>query len=351
MTRLCQIIGCKKTTTLAHHPTGNAAIERLWQWVASCLKQMTNDQYSHWEDYVRLMEHVWNTTYHSVLQCTPFEAAHGLPARSALDSLTAEASSTPAGLMTKDGITAMRETAEAFKTHINNVRTEAAERNAELNKRGVGTKYKVGDEVSLFIPPSEKEAKAMGRKPKHLLYYRGPAFVTKVLSNSTYQLEFEGRIYYRCMSELRPYKSDKLPVDLPIANDIKMQDKGLVIGNYVSLCDSNDENDDHFHLCEVIAIEDGKAVLLNYGTWQNNIKTAKFSILYQEHNTGRYTTQKPLTRAREQEVLDRVDLEEADDYIDHYNIQVTKAGKICAKSVKQLTKLGLKHHVLGRTFP
>ena len=38
MQRLCQLIGCQQTTTLAHHPTGNATIERLWQWIAACLR-------------------------------------------------------------------------------------------------------------------------------------------------------------------------------------------------------------------------------------------------------------------------------------------------------------------------
>ena len=27
--RICRIIGCRQTTTLAHHPTGNATIERV----------------------------------------------------------------------------------------------------------------------------------------------------------------------------------------------------------------------------------------------------------------------------------------------------------------------------------
>ena len=36
--RLCDIIGCRQTTTLAHHPTGNSTIERLWQWVTQCIK-------------------------------------------------------------------------------------------------------------------------------------------------------------------------------------------------------------------------------------------------------------------------------------------------------------------------
>ena len=44
-------------------------------------------------------------------------------------------------------------------------------------------------------------------------------------------------------------------------------------------------------------------------------------------------------------------LEEADEYIDHYDLKLTRQMKLTAKSIKQLDKLGLKHHVLGTTFP
>ena len=62
-------------------------------------------------------------------------------------------------------------------------------------------------------------------------------------------------------------------------------------------------------------------------------------------------TQTPKRNAKEQEVIDKVALEEADDYIDHYNLKLTRSRKISAKSIRQLKKLGLKHHVLGKTFP
>ena len=63
----------------------------------------------------------------------------------------------------------------------------------------------------------------------------------------------------------------------------------------MALCDTDDPEDSLFHLCKVIALEDDKAVLLNYATFQPNIKTAKFGIMYQERSTHRYTTQKPET--------------------------------------------------------
>ena len=220
-----------------------------------------------------------------------------------------------------------------------------------MARKGAKTKFKVGDEVSLFLPPTEAEAKAAGRKAKHLLFFRGPAVITELLSNTTYELSYNGRVYYRCFAELRSYKSSDLPVDLPIANEARMQDNKLTPGNFVSLCDTDDENDVHFHLCKVIAIEDDKALLLNYATWGKSLKSAKFSILYQERNSNRYTTQKPNKNAQEREVIDEIPLEQADDYVDHYNIKMNKGMRISKTSIRQLRKLGLKHHVLGKTFP
>ena len=206
--------------------------------------------------------------------------------------------------MTADGIEAMRVTARAFEQQIHNVRKEAAAANAALLRKGPNKSYQIGDEVSFYLPPSEKEALAMGRKPKHLLQYRGPAFVVEKLSNTTYQIEYEGRKYNRCFSELRPYKSDKLPLDLPMANHEEMQERKLIVGNYVALCDSADPEDDHFHLCKVIEIEDHTAVLLNYATFSTNLAKAKFSIMYQERRGLRYTTDKPRINPRSQEVID-----------------------------------------------
>jgi len=312
---------------------------------------MSNEQYKKWERYIRLMEHVWNVMYHSTLKCSPFEAAHGLPARSVLDTYVEETNGKMVDLMTSDGIEAMKHTAKAFEKQIYQLRKEAAERRAALARKGSNVKYKVGDEVSLFIPPSESEAKKAGRKVKHLLFFRGPAVITEKLSNTTYKLDYNGRIYYRCFEELRPYKSSNLPIDLPVANESSMQEDKLITGNFVTLCDTDDENDVHFHLCKVIAIEDNKAILLNYATWGKRLRSAKFSVLYQEKATSRYTTQKPKGNAKDREVIDQLPLEQADDYVDHYDIKMTKDMRMSKASIRQISKLGLKHHILGKTFP
>ena len=88
----------------------------------------------------------------------------------------------------------------------------------------------------------------------------------------------------------------------------------------------------------------------NYVTWSPNIKTVVFSVMYQLNNV-KYTTEKPKQRARDHEVIDRVPLGEADSFIDHYDVKLTPKQKITVKSRRQLEKLGLRHHILGQTFP
>lgn len=98
-------------------------------------------------------------------------------------------------------------------------------------------------------------------------------------------------------------------------------------------------------------IVDGKAILLNYATGTKNIKHAIFKVMYQEDSTLRYTTVKPTKNEAGQRVVDELLIKTADDFVDHYDIKMTGSMKISAKSQKDLSRLGLAHHVLGKTFP
>ena len=205
---ICDFLGCKQTSTLAHHPTGNAAIERLWQFVGKALRQMTDDQYKSYEKYVRLMEFTWNTMETRSTAATPFEAAHGLPARTVVNSVTAgNLVGTPREVTTAE-VALLKEAAQAFALTIRDLRSREQQERANIaNDRGrATTNIKVDDFVVFEIPPTQREAERKGRKAKHLDWYRGPARVISKLSNSTYELEFKGKTYHRAISELRPWR-------------------------------------------------------------------------------------------------------------------------------------------------
>ena len=113
----------------------------------------------------------------------------------------------------------MRDTAKTLEEKVQNLCQEQAERTARENVKGPKRINQIGNEVSFYIPPSEEETKQMGRKPKHLLSYRGPAVITERILSTTYELKYNGRTYYRCFSELGPYKSPRLPLELPMTQD------------------------------------------------------------------------------------------------------------------------------------
>ena len=117
---LAKSFGITTTTTLAHHPTGNSKIERVWQFVTKCLRSLSPQQHQHWQAYVPLMEHTWNTVKHSVLGVSPFEASHGLPARSATDFVDAATYDAP-DYIDGPGIKALQTTAKAFLQHLRQV--------------------------------------------------------------------------------------------------------------------------------------------------------------------------------------------------------------------------------------
>jgi len=103
------------------------------------------------------------------------------------------------------------------------------------------------------------------------------------------------------------------------------------------------------HVGKIINIADGQASVQNYATLSKNIAQAKWAPLYQL-SSGVYTTVKPKRDARKLRVIDKVD-EFDQDYVRCANITMTPTGKISARSRAHLASLGLRHHVLGLTYP
>ena len=72
--------------------------ERVVLFLNKCLRQLTDAQYKQWPRYLSCFEAAWNTHFVDSIDCTPFEAAHGVPMLSPL-----AAGRWAAGLMTLEG--------------------------------------------------------------------------------------------------------------------------------------------------------------------------------------------------------------------------------------------------------
>ena len=60
---------------------------------------------------------------------------------------------------------------------------EKAQTAIRLNADGTSRiQYRIGDQVSFYLPPSEEAVKSMGKKKKHMLQFVGPGEIVEILS-------------------------------------------------------------------------------------------------------------------------------------------------------------------------
>jgi len=142
----------------------------------------------------------------------------------------------------------------------------------KLNSKGKSKHlYKVGDKVTFYRPPSEKEAKTAGRKAKHIMQHRGPAVITHELSpnHTTFRLKYKGRTYERNVINMTPYNSDETPHLYELTLD-----QTVTAGSFIAALD--DDEDKLYHIAEVITVINEQIKVHCWGTTTTNIAQAKW---------------------------------------------------------------------------
>jgi hypothetical protein len=74
-------LGITQVTTASHNPRSNAVVERFMQHLNVCLTKCDDTQYNNMQGYLPAIAFAHNTSFNSAINCTPFEAGHGLQAR------------------------------------------------------------------------------------------------------------------------------------------------------------------------------------------------------------------------------------------------------------------------------
>ncbi len=76
-----QYLGIQQITTGSHNPRFDAVVEQFMQHLNACLSKCDDSQYKNMRDYLPAIAFAHNTAFNSAINCTPFEAGHGLRAR------------------------------------------------------------------------------------------------------------------------------------------------------------------------------------------------------------------------------------------------------------------------------
>ncbi len=79
--QLCQYLDIAQIVTGGHNPRGNAICERVNQTIRGMIRKLSDLDYKDLKNFLPYFEFMINTTLSSATKRTPFEIAHGLPAR------------------------------------------------------------------------------------------------------------------------------------------------------------------------------------------------------------------------------------------------------------------------------
>ncbi len=170
--------------------------------------------------YIQAIAFAHNAAFNSAINCTPFEARHGLRART-----ITEARASPRLQTTAEEGTDLQEPDHKWESTIFHKVCKLAERLAEdaqrqsqwhkrMNAHNLNQSGKVisdkplgqGSKVYFYKPPSQQEVIQRDRKAKHVMHYQGPATIVGSISGRKrqYDIDYNGKRYKRDISMLIP---------------------------------------------------------------------------------------------------------------------------------------------------
>ena len=226
-------LGINQVRTGGYNPRGNAVCERANQTIGAMLRKCSDTQYQRIKDYLPAMAFAMNSTYSSALNCTPFEAGHGLPART-IAQARADSSRIQFDAGGNDDV--VQDVSKRFDTSQQKEILELATRLAtaahqeaewhrrltsqQLNMAGRATQRKdlsLGSQVWFYKPPDQNQVWTTGRKVKHLAHYHGPATITEKVGPTQYKMLYQGKRFQRDGGMLVPFAH--MPDSFDISDD------------------------------------------------------------------------------------------------------------------------------------
>lgn len=218
-----QLIKCLKITHLPTYlyPQGNSVTERHQLIIGENLRMLellpnAKEVRNRWPELLPRWEFAVNSTVNETTSLTPFQIEYGrmprMPFEQAMIRVTAEK------VFKKRSIgefARMKELQAMFqRIALRSSLAARMESNAKLNRAG-GPKieYKIGDLVSIWLPPRGKsQNEDQKQRKKHKLWWRGPCKVIKRISLTWYEcLEMAtGRVFPRNITNMNYWHVEDL---------------------------------------------------------------------------------------------------------------------------------------------
>ena len=375
-------LGIDTITTGGYNPRANASVERFMQSLNGALRKCSNSEYKDIKNYLQAIAFVHNTTFHSSINCTPFECGHGLQARSITD-----ARMSPRLQIVDEEGTELQETVTQWDTSIHKKVLELAERLKDdavrhsqwhkkmtadnLNMAGKKIEdnlYETGAEVYYFKPPTQAQVREAGKMHKHLAFYHGPATIVEKLGTRQYSITHNGKLYKRDVEMLIPVP--QLPEKYREFDPAETVLKTIKPSKHTSNLELRegellimlDEEENKWYLAEITKKYQDRVQVNYYSTpaqsldnypdsslekRRERISQAHFRKTWFVHagkNAGKGTLQAPFPTNPENRIWEgHIPKEDYEKCLLIRNAHITASGKLSKETLDLVTKLNCSH--------
>jgi hypothetical protein len=173
--------GSKLHMSTAYHPQTDGQTERTIQTLEDMLRACVLDFGGSWDKYLPLVEFSYNNSYHTSIQCAPFEALYGRKCRSPLcwaEVGDSQVTGPELVLETTERITQIRERMAAARDR----------QKSYADKRRKPLEFEVGDKVLLKVSPWKGTVR-FGKRGKLNPRYVGPFEIIERVGEVAYRLK------------------------------------------------------------------------------------------------------------------------------------------------------------------
>jgi transposase InsO family protein len=214
-TNIYKELGIKQKITTSYHPQANGIVESFNGTLKKSLKLWCNERQSDWDLLLPYALFAYNTSYHSLLQETPYYLNHGRDARTIVDMMIGKRPEYKAGVheYATELAQNLYDVHMRVKDILKNVNDDRIE-NASVNEL---PSFNIDDKVLMYDPTTPK-----GQSRKLVRRWRGPYIIVNKISNTTYQILKDGisqTVHVERLRKQNAFDDDHLQDELMSAED------------------------------------------------------------------------------------------------------------------------------------
>ncbi|KAD7476890.1 hypothetical protein E3N88_00026 [Mikania micrantha] len=174
-------LGTKIYMSTAYHPQTDGQTERTYQTLENMLRSCVIDFGGSWDIHLPLIELSYNTSYHTSIQCAPFEALYGQKCRSPVCW-------SEIGESQIIGPEYIQELTDKIMLICKRMKTTQDQQKNYADNRRKPLEFQVGDIVMLKVSPW-KGIVRFGKRGKLAPRYVGPFKILERIGSVAYRLE------------------------------------------------------------------------------------------------------------------------------------------------------------------